>query len=83
VFVTVVISVQFQVIEEHVKEAWYKLTDPNSQIKAYVEDVIRGAIPSKTLDDAFSSKDDLAKAVKEQLQIQMKDFGYAHEQHAR
>jgi regulator of protease activity HflC (stomatin/prohibitin superfamily) len=54
VFVSVVISVQFQVIEEHVKDAWYKLTEPLSQIRAYVEDVIRGAIPARTLVSAFS-----------------------------
>jgi regulator of protease activity HflC (stomatin/prohibitin superfamily) len=76
VFVTVVISVQFQVIELQVKDAHYKLTDHRSQIKAYVEDVIRGAIPQKTLDEAFSSKDDLAHAVKDQLQEKMTEFGY-------
>jgi regulator of protease activity HflC (stomatin/prohibitin superfamily) len=40
-----------------------------------VEDVIRGAIPAKTLDEAFSSKDDLAQAVESQLSKEMKDFG--------
>lgn len=77
VFVTVVISVQYQVVEENVKDAWYKLTDPQSQIRAYVEDVIRGSIPTRTLDEAFSSKDELAHAVKDQLQHEMKDFGYS------
>jgi regulator of protease activity HflC (stomatin/prohibitin superfamily) len=78
VFVTVVISVQYQVVEENVKDAWYKLTDPSSQIRAYVEDVIRGSIPTRTLDEAFSSKDELAHAVKDQLQHEMKDFGNKH-----
>ena len=32
----------------------YKLTDPVSQIRAYVEDVIRGAVPTKTLDQVRS-----------------------------
>lgn len=77
-FVTVVISVQYQVVEENVKDAWYKLTDPSSQIRAYVEDVIRGSIPTRTLDEAFSSKDELAHAVKDQLQHEMKDFGNKH-----
>jgi len=40
-----------------------------------VEDVIRGSIPMRTLDVAFSSKDELAHAVKDQLQNEMKDFG--------
>mmetsp|Transcript_5550 Transcript_5550/g.7212 ORF Transcript_5550/g.7212 Transcript_5550/m.7212 type:complete len:256 (-) Transcript_5550:154-921(-) len=76
VFVTIVISVQFQVIESQVKDAHYKLTNPHAQIKSYVEDVIRGAIPQKTLDDSFSSKDALAHAVKDQLQEKMSEFGY-------
>jgi len=42
-----------------------------------VEDVIRGSIPMRTLDVAFSSKDELAHAVKDQLQNEMKDFGYS------
>jgi len=37
-------SVQYNVIEDSVKDAWYKLTEPQSQIRAYVEDVIRGAV---------------------------------------
>lgn len=76
VFVTVVISVQYQVVEENVKDAFYKLTDATSQIRAYVEDVIRGSIPTRTLDEAFSSKDELAHAVRDQLAAEMKGFGY-------
>lgn len=76
VFVTVVISVQYNVVEDNVKDAWYKLTEPHSQIRAYVEDVIRGAVPVKTLDEAFSSKDQLALAVKDQLTHEMKEYGY-------
>jgi regulator of protease activity HflC (stomatin/prohibitin superfamily) len=68
--------VQYQVIEAQVKDAHYKLTSPHAQIKSYVEDVIRGAIPQKTLDDSFSSKDALAHAVRDQLQEKMSEFGY-------
>lgn len=33
-------------------------------------------MPAKTLDEAFSSKDQIAVAVKEQLQHEMKEYGY-------
>ncbi len=66
---------QYAVIEEKVKDAHYKLTSPQEQIRSYVEDVIRGAIPTKTLDEAFSSKDSLALAVKDQLSHEMDEFG--------
>ena len=52
------------------------LRRPPAQIRAYVEDVIRSAIPVKTLDEAFSSKDQLALAVKDQLTEEMERFGY-------
>ena len=69
------ISVQYKVVEASVADAHYKLTRPKTHITAYVEDVIRGAISTKTLDEAFSSKENLAHAVKDQLSLEMKDFG--------
>jgi len=74
VFVVVEVAVQYEVIDP--EAAHYKLTDPKSQIKSYVEDVIRGTIPTKTLDDTFSSKDQLAMAVSSQLHAKMEEYGY-------
>ena len=59
-----------------VPSAHYKLTDPASQIRSYVFDVIRSSLPRIDLDDAFASKNDLADAVKHQLQALMSDYGY-------
>ena len=59
-----------------VPSAHYKLTDPASQIRSYVFDVIRSSIPRMDLDDAFASKSDLADAVQHQLQALMSDYGY-------
>jgi regulator of protease activity HflC (stomatin/prohibitin superfamily) len=53
----------------------YRLTDPEGQIRSYVEDVIRGAIPLRSLDENFSHKDELAKAVKENLSEKMAEYG--------
>jgi regulator of protease activity HflC (stomatin/prohibitin superfamily) len=55
------------VIEDKVPSAYYKLTDPRAQIRSYVFDVIRSSLPRLDLDDAFASKDEVAKAVKTQL----------------
>lgn len=62
---------------ESAYDAWYRLTNPTSQIQAYVFDVIRSTVPRLELDAAFESKDDIAKAVFDQLQNVMKDYGYA------
>lgn len=77
VFVQVGVAVQYKVVTESAYDAWYRLTSPTSQIQAYVFDVIRSTVPRMELDQAFESKDDIAKAVYDQLQNVMKDYGYA------
>merc|ERR1712194_380941 len=76
VFVQVGVAVQYQVVTESAYDAWYRLTSPTSQIEAYVYDVIRSTVPRLEIDEAFESKDDIAKAVFDQLQSVMKDYGY-------
>jgi len=76
VFVNVAVSVQYQVIREKVKEAAYKLTNPQQQIRAYVFDVVRSTVPQMDLDRAFESKDTVAQSVKEQLTHAMSEYGY-------
>jgi len=77
VFVQVGVAVQYKVVTESAYDAWYRLTSPTSQIEAYVYDVIRSTIPRLEIDEAFESKDDIAKAVYDQLQNVMKDYGYS------
>ena len=72
VFVQVGVSVQFRVIAESAYEAYYRLTDPRTQIQSYVFDVVRSTIPKLELDEAFASKDDIASEVLKQLQSVMK-----------
>ena len=63
VFVTVVASTQFRVAPESVATAYYELQDPAGQLRSYMEDALRSAIPALTLDDAFARKDDVAADV--------------------
>lgn len=60
VFVTVVASTQFRVDPSNVATAYYELRDPAGQLRSYMEDALRSAIPALSLDDAFSRKDDVA-----------------------
>ncbi|CAN0567920.1 unnamed protein product, partial [Ectocarpus sp. 12 AP-2014] len=60
-------------------DAFYRLTDPQAQIRSYVFDVVRselGTLPKLDLDQAFDSKEDIAVAVKNQLEEVMKEYGY-------
>lgn len=76
VFVKVMVSVQYQVIQSKVYEAYYKLQQPGDQITSYVYDSVRSQVPKMTLDDVFEKKDDVADAVKRELSSVMEEFGY-------
>ncbi|HYL37629.1 MAG TPA: SPFH domain-containing protein [Bryobacteraceae bacterium] len=76
VFVTIPISVQNRVRPEKVYDAYYKLSNPEAQIKSYVEQVILGHVPGMTLDEVFASQSSIAAAVKQELDADMAGFGY-------
>ncbi|XVE83835.1 hypothetical protein DITRI_Ditri16bG0119500 [Diplodiscus trichospermus] len=76
VFVNVVASVQYRALAEKANDAFYKLSNPRTQIQAYVFDVIRASVPKLNLDDAFEQKNDIAKAVEVELEKAMSAYGY-------
>ncbi|WP_298923466.1 SPFH domain-containing protein [uncultured Allomuricauda sp.] len=76
VFVKLKVSVQYVVIKSKVYEAFYKLEYPHDQITSYVFDVVRAEVPKMKLDDVFVKKDDIAIAVKSELQEAMLEYGY-------
>ena len=76
VFVRLKVSVQFKVIKEKVYDAFYKLDNPHDQITSFIFDVVRAEVPKLILDDVFLKKDDIAIAVKTELQEAMTEYGY-------
>ncbi|RAJ17870.1 SPFH domain-containing protein [Olleya aquimaris] len=76
VFVRLKVSVQYRVISQKVYDAFYKLDYPHEQITSYVFDVVRAEVPKMKLDDVFVRKDDIAIAVKTELNDAMLDYGF-------
>ncbi len=76
VFVRLKVSVQFNILKDGIYEAFYRLENPGEQITSYVFDVIRAEVPKMKLDEVFERKDDVAVAVRSELQEAMKDYGY-------
>ena len=76
VFVRLKVSVQYKVIKDKVYDAFYKLDYPHDQITSYVFDVVRAEVPKMKLDDVFVKKDDIAIAVKSELNDAMIEYGY-------
>ena len=76
VFVKLKVSVQYKVLADKVYDAFYKLDYPQDQITSYVFDVVRAEVPKMKLDDVFEKKDDIANAVKSELNDAMINYGY-------
>jgi regulator of protease activity HflC (stomatin/prohibitin superfamily) len=76
VFVQIPVSVQYHVLADRVFEAYYKLSDPKEQIASFVFNVILGHVPKMNLDEAFERQNDIAVAVKQELDGVMAGFGY-------
>ncbi len=77
VFVNTKVSVQYMVVKEKVKEAFYSLNNPTAQISSYIFDEVRAAVPRLDLDDLFSKKDEIAISVNESIAEVMDNYGYA------
>jgi regulator of protease activity HflC (stomatin/prohibitin superfamily) len=76
VFVKIFVAVQFRVVEGNEADSYYKLQDHVEQIKSYVLDVVRAKVPKMNLDEVFERKDDVGLAVKAELDISMKIYGF-------
>lgn len=76
VFVNITVSVQYYVNETNVYDAFYKLDDPARQINSYVFDVIRARVPRIDIDRLFEEKEEIAGAIKEELNETMTQFGF-------
>lgn len=76
VFVKLKVSVQYRVVKGKEAEAFYKLDFPQDQITSYVFDVVRAVVPKMRLDYVFERKDDIAVAVKSELNDAMVNYGY-------
>lgn len=50
---------QYQVVNESIYDAFYRLTNPKAQITAYVFDVVRAIVPKSNLDDVFLTKEEV------------------------
>src|SRR5215471_4500964 len=76
VFVKLFVAVQYRVIEGSEADSFYKLQDHEEQIKSYVLDVVRAKVPKMNLDEVFEKKDDVGLAVKTELDVSMKVYGF-------
>jgi regulator of protease activity HflC (stomatin/prohibitin superfamily) len=76
VFVKLAVAVQYRVVEGNEADSYYKLQDHVAQIESYVLDVVRAKVPKMNLDEVFDKKDDVGSAVKSELDVSMRTYGF-------
>ena len=76
VFVKLRVSVQYYILPEKIYDAFYRLENSHEQITAYIFDTVRAEVPKMKLDDVFERKDDIALAIRRELEESMNEYGY-------
>jgi regulator of protease activity HflC (stomatin/prohibitin superfamily) len=76
VFVQIPVSVQYQILDDKIADAFYKLSAPQKQIESFVFNSILGHVPKLTLDETFEQQSGISVAVKVELDATMSGFGY-------
>ena len=62
--------------ESGVYKSFYTLQNPAEQMRDFLTDALRSAIPVYTLDEVFAKKDDIARDVNETVAEQMEGYGF-------
>ena len=76
VFVQIPVSVQYQVLDDRIFDAFYKLSSPQKQIESFVFNSILGHVPKLSLDETFEQQSGISVAVKTELDQIMSGFGF-------
>ena len=76
VFVQIPVSVQYQVLDDKIFDAFYRLSSPQKQIESFVFNSILGHVPKLTLDETFEQQSGISVAVKVELDAIMSGFGF-------
>lgn len=75
-FVEVPINVQYSVKSGSAQDAFYKLSEPQAQIKSYVINQVRGTASGMAFADLFQSKAVFDDDVQSTLMAKFSDYGY-------
>jgi len=69
-------AITYKVDKKTLKAAVFDIDNPEMQMQAYVDNVIRTLLPGLDLDEAYSNKDTLCKEILSELQKSMRPFGH-------
>jgi len=76
VTLTVKTAVQYRVNKDKIKAAVFDIIDPEGQIGAAVDNIVRSSVPAMTLDEAYENKESLSKSILQSVASMMDNYGY-------
>ena len=74
--VVVTVSIHYKVLPDRAQDAFYKFSNIPEQVGAFASNVIRGQVPKYSLDQIFVVRDEMQKALKGELDEQLKQYGF-------
>ena len=74
------LAVQYEVLPEDSAKAFFKMTNPKSQIESFIQSVVRAHVPRMDLDDLFLAQDEISEEVEKVLNQEMIKYGYTIKQ---
>lgn len=69
-------AIVYRINKSNIKAAVFEIEDPEAQMQAAVDNIVRAELPSMDLDDAYANKDTLCREILESLQQSMNPYGY-------
>lgn len=76
VFSTVEVSIQYEILPSNTTRAFFSLEDPKEQVKSYIDNAVRSHVSNMTLDQLFTSQNDISEIVNSTLSNIMEQYGY-------
>jgi len=76
VTLSVITSIQYNIAKDDVEQAVFHIADPERQMRAYVDSVVRSTLPELNLDEAYAAKEKMVSNILESVKKSMEPFGY-------
>jgi len=69
-------AIQYRINKQRIKQAVFEIDNPEAQIRAAVDNVVRSSIPNLELEAAYSNKDSLCSDILASVKAAMQPYGY-------
>jgi len=69
-------AVQYRVEKKKIKAAVFDIVNPEGQIQASVDNIVRSSVPAMSLDEAYENKDTLCSSILHSVSGMMAPYGY-------